>query len=105
MKIDNFTGFTAPLTALENKKLLEPVDSSDNGETRSFADMFSSAISDVNGLQKVAEKKNLDLAAGRIDDISEVMIAAEKATLALQLTNQVRTRVVEAYQEIMRMQM
>ena len=105
MKIDKFADFTSPVSALENKKLFEPVGNLDEDNGNSFAEMLSSAISDVNGLQKVAEQKNLDLAAGRIEDISEVMIAAEKASLALSLTSQVRTRVVEAYQEIMRMQM
>lgn len=105
MKIDKFTDFTSPVSALENKKLFEPIDNFDEENSNSFADMLSSAISDVNGLQKIAVQKNLDLAAGRIEDISEVMIAAEKASIALSLTSQVRTRVVEAYQEIMRMQM
>ena len=71
----------------------------------SFGEMLNAAIQDVNGLQKEAEKKNIDLIAGRVEDISEVMIAAEKATISLQLTTQVRNKVVEAYQEIMRMQM
>jgi flagellar hook-basal body complex protein FliE len=86
--------------------LFEPAIRANDEENKpTFADMLSAAVHEVNGLQKDAEKKNIDLAAGRIEDLSEVMIAAEKAALALQLTVQVRNRVVEAYQEIMRMQM
>lgn len=44
------------------------------------------------------------LAAGQVDDISQVIVAAEKADIALQLTLAVRNKAVEAYQEIMRMQ-
>jgi len=44
------------------------------------------------------------LALGQIDDIHQVTIAMEKATLSLQLAVQVRNRMVEAYQEISRMQ-
>ena len=46
----------------------------------------------------------MELAAGRITDVSEVVIASEKAGIATQLTMQVRNRAIEAYQEIMRMQ-
>jgi len=46
----------------------------------------------------------MKLAAGQVEDISEVVIAGEKASIAVQLTMQVRNKMVEAYQEIMRMQ-
>ena len=46
----------------------------------------------------------MKLAAGQVEDISEVVIAGEKAAIAVQLTMQVRNKMVEAYQEIMRMQ-
>lgn len=70
----------------------------------SFGKMLAEALDGVNGLQKDAEKTSLDLAAGKIQDISQVTIATEKAAVALQLTMQVRNKVVDAYQEIMRMQ-
>lgn len=73
--------------------------------SQSFSEMLEAAVQDVNKLQKTSEKKSIDLAAGRVEDISEVMIAAEKANIALQLTTQVRNKVVESYQELMRMQM
>ena len=44
------------------------------------------------------------LAAGELEDISQAVVASEKADIALQLTLQVRNKVVDAYQEIMRMQ-
>ena len=69
-----------------------------------FGKMLADALNGVNGLQKDAEKASLDLAAGKIQDISQVTIATEKAAVALQLTMQVRNKVVDAYQEIMRMQ-
>lgn len=96
-------GVSSPI--FNNTNLFEPVEKIDSESSKTFGDMLSSALSEVNGLQKNVEQKTLDLAAGRIEDISEVMIAAEKASLALQLTNQVRNKVVDAYQEIMRMSM
>lgn len=44
------------------------------------------------------------LAVGEVTDIHQVMIAAEKANIALQLTISIRNQVIEAYQEIGRMQ-
>jgi flagellar hook-basal body complex protein FliE len=46
----------------------------------------------------------MSFAIGDIDNIHEVMIAQEKATVALQYTVQIRDKVLEAYNEIMRMQ-
>ena len=47
----------------------------------------------------------MKLATGEIEDISQVTIAAEKAAINLQLAIQVRNKALDAYQEIMRMQM
>lgn len=71
---------------------------------KSFGQVLSDALGQVNSLQKNAEQASLDLAAGKIQDVSEVVIATEKASVALQLTMQVRNKVIDAYQEIMRMQ-
>ncbi|MDU4959913.1 MAG: flagellar hook-basal body complex protein FliE [Sporomusaceae bacterium] len=70
-----------------------------------FGQVLSAALNTVNRLQQDSAKASVDLATGRIQDISQVTIASEKATVALQLTMQVRNKVVDAYQEIMRMQM
>lgn len=75
-----------------------------NLESNKFSQFLSEAIGSVNNLQLQAEKASLDLAAGKVEDVSQVIVATEKASVALQLTMQVRNKVVEAYQEIMRMQ-
>ncbi len=73
-------------------------------ETKSFADMLVDALKKTNELQLDADQKNALLAAGRIDDVSSVVVASQKADIAMQLTLQVRNRAISAYQEIMRMQ-
>lgn len=83
---------------------LNKVDSSSDSN-KSFGQFLSEAIDNVNKLQKNSEQASLDLAAGKVQDVSDVMIATEKATVALQLTMQVRNKVLDAYQEVMRMQM
>lgn len=69
-----------------------------------FGEYLQNALGEVNSLQHESENMGKALAAGRVEDISQVMIAAEKADIALQLTLAVRNKAVEAYQEIMRMQ-
>lgn len=71
---------------------------------KTFSEFLTDAIQDVNKLQHNADKASLDLAAGRVQDVSQAVIAAEKAAISLQLTMQVRNKIVDAYQEVMRMQ-
>ena len=73
-------------------------------EEKPFSEFLSDSLGEVNGLIKESDRLNMELAAGRITDVSEVVIASEKAGIATQLTMQVRNRAIEAYQEIMRMQ-
>ena len=69
-----------------------------------FDKTLKDAIDKVNELQIKADKAAQDLATGRTDNIAEVMIAAEKADIALRLMMQVRNKMIDAYQEIMKMQ-
>lgn len=69
-----------------------------------FAAFFQKALGEVNKLQFEADEASKKLATGKVEDIAPVVIAAEKASIALQLTVQVRNKVIDAYSEIMRMQ-
>jgi flagellar hook-basal body complex protein FliE len=55
-------------------------------------------------MQKEADKAIEDFATGKTRNIHETMIAVNKADLAFRLTMQVRNKIVEAYQEVMRTQ-
>ncbi len=70
-----------------------------------FVEILKEALDKVNQVQKNAEQMASDFALGKISNIHEVIIEAEKATIALRLTTEVRNRIVEAYREIMRMQL
>lgn len=69
-----------------------------------FSDVFKNALKEVSAAQNVSDKKTDQLLTGEVKDVHEVMIASQKASLSLQMTMQVRNKVVEAYQEVMRMQ-
>lgn len=68
-----------------------------------FADLLAQALGEVEQAQQGAAQAGIDLATGRIQDVSQVMIASEQATLTLELFLEVRNKVLEAYQEFMRM--
>ncbi len=74
-------------------------------KSKDFAEILKDALDRVNDIQKKAEKMTDDFAKGRISNIHDVIIEAEKASIALRLTVEVRNRIVEAYREIMRMQL
>lgn len=69
----------------------------------SFASFLNDALNQVNQDQLNSEALNKALATGEVQDLHQVMIASQQSMLSLQLTIQIRNKVVEAYQEIMRM--
>jgi flagellar hook-basal body complex protein FliE len=69
-----------------------------------FAANLIKALREVNTLQQQANQAAQDMVLGQAADIHQVMIAAEEANLAMQLTVQIRNKMIEAYQEISRMQ-
>ena len=71
---------------------------------KSFGELLADAVANVNGLQEEANKAIQKLASGKSKNIEETMMAVEKAELAFKMMNQIRLKVVEAYREVMRMQ-
>lgn len=69
-----------------------------------FADMLKDMVNQTNQLQNDADNSMVQFATGQVDNIHDVMIATEKASLAMNLTIQVRNKLLDAYQEIIRMQ-
>ncbi|WDU83970.1 flagellar hook-basal body complex protein FliE [Caloramator sp. Dgby_cultured_2] len=58
----------------------------------------------MNEKQVEAENATIDLITGQAQDIHQVMLATEEARLTLELAVQIRNKLVDAYQEIMRIQ-
>lgn len=84
-----------------------PSISKSNSDNSIFDDIYKSAIdmfNETNQLQKSADQMSTDFALGKIDNVHDVMVAQEKASVALQYTVRMRDAVVDAYNEIMRMQ-
>lgn len=76
----------------------------EEGKGNSFRDELSNAINNVNQLQLDSDQYTEKLVTGEIENVHEVMIASQKADIAMQMMTAVRGKLVDAYQEIMRMQ-
>ena len=74
-----------------------------NSPTASFEDVLTNAVGKVKDLETDSNQASYDLAVGNTDDLTSVMLAATKAQTAIQLTTQITTRAVNAYKEIMQM--
>ncbi|WP_257985474.1 flagellar hook-basal body complex protein FliE [Bacillus sp. V5-8f] len=70
---------------------------------QSFASVLKESIDKVNEAQAVSDNFTEKLARGENVDLHQVMIASQKASVMMQATLEVRNKVVEAYQEMMRM--
>ena len=71
---------------------------------RSFSELLANSIQNVNSMQKDANEAIQRLATGKTKNIHETMLAVEQADIAFRSMNQIRTKVLDAYKEIMRMQ-
>lgn len=87
---------------IQNQSIAKP---QTENKTEGFSEIFKNQLEEVNKLQNTSDKLTNQLVTGEVEDVSQVMVAAQKASLSLQLTVQVRNKVVEAYQEVMRMQL
>lgn len=69
-----------------------------------FASWLRQEINEVNAQIQTAETQVTQLAAGQSENLHRVMFSVEKAKLSFELLVQVRNKLLESYQEVMRMQ-
>lgn len=88
------------------RSIFEALEKNDSvsGVSIPFSDYFEKALNNTNTLLNEAQKLSDAFAAGKIDNIHQVTLAGEKADIALQFTMQIRNKIMDAYSEIMRMQ-
>lgn len=90
-----------PLELQQSLPAARPKESQDSP---SFSEILRAQLERVNQLQKEADQLTQDLLTGDLEHLHQLTITAEQANLALQLMVQVRNKLIEAYQEISRMQ-
>lgn len=71
---------------------------------KTFGEFLQDSLTKVNSLQQDANVAMEKLASGESQNLHETLLAVEKADIAFRTMNQVRTKVLDAYREIMKMQ-
>ncbi len=71
---------------------------------QSFGDMVSESLTEVNKLQNSKNNMIVSFASGETQNVHELMISMQKASLAINMTSAVRNKVIEAYKEISKLQ-
>jgi flagellar hook-basal body complex protein FliE len=106
MKIDSsaISSFIKTNSMDSINKYLNNAGSEEKVNESNFGDMLKEAIETANSTDSVDKSSNIDLLKGEVNDLHTLMINAEKADIALSLTIQIRNKVLEAYNEVMRMQ-
>ena len=101
LKINSQVGPQIGRLSQENR-IADTEESSEKGS--SFGDTLKTMMQDANNSQIEADHKIEELAAGRNKDIHGTVLSMEKADIDFRMLTQVRNKVIEAYREIMRMQ-
>ena len=73
-------------------------------EGKTFKEVLQESVGEVQRLQTEADLTIKQLVAGELEDVTEAMVAVEKADVSFRTMMVVRNRMVAAYEEIMRMQ-
>ena len=74
-------------------------------EAPSFKETLNSFMQDVNGLQQKADESIQKMASGEINDVHQVMSSVEEANVAFNMMMEIRNKMMDAYQEVMRIRL
>ena len=91
------------LVHLFNSEPVKTASEKFTGSSSGFADILTDSMKTANRTDAIDKGSALELLMGESDDLSAVLIDAQKAELALQLALQIRNKVIDAYNEVMRM--
>jgi flagellar hook-basal body complex protein FliE len=92
------------LTGLPTMPSVPSAPSGSQNDQGSFGDSLRSAIHSVDQLNQSSDSQVSELLQGDRQDIHNVMIAVEKADVSFQLMMQVRNKILNAYQEVSKLQ-
>lgn len=97
MEINNITAVPSTLSDVRF--------STDKESTVSFSDVLKDSLDAIEEQEAVNQENSNVLALGALDNLHNIMIDATKTDIMLQFTMQIRNKVIDAYQEIMRIQL
>lgn len=97
--IPNPSGEAPTVTPLPSVSTIKPGETS---ETPSFKDAVMGLLQDVNDKLNTSDQNIRDLAMGKTNDLDKVVTTVEEANLALSYTIAIRSKLLDAYQEVSR---
>ncbi len=96
------------VNTIEGLGLKDPPEIKKNNNTDdnelSLKEILNEKLKDINDLQIKSNEGTQQLITGEADNVHEILLNTEEAVLALELAVKVRNKMVEAYQEVMKMQ-
>ena len=104
MSISSIYSKFAPIKPLDSDSLINAPKVTNGEKKQHFAEALQNAFKEVEDTQKVAEKGIEDVVLGRSSSPHEAMLALEKADIAFQLMSTVKSKIIRAYEEIIRTQ-
>ncbi|MBQ7046926.1 MAG: flagellar hook-basal body complex protein FliE [Oscillospiraceae bacterium] len=103
--------FIVPLTSsmpsierLESIGKIDPIVEQKEETPETFGDILKMKIQGVKDLEMHSLQSAYDISTGASSDLESAMLDSAKASTAIEMTTQITTRVVNAYKEIMQMQ-
>jgi len=93
-----------PLGPLQGPESTQGASGPKSVQGPSFAEVLKNSLEEVNKIQNQASEMQVKYITGQINNLADVMTAVEEANLAFQATMQIRTKILDAYQELSRMQ-
>ncbi len=100
--------FIVPISRMptidQTKEVAEVGAIGESGSSIPFSSVFQSIIEQQQQAQAISQQDAVDLAFGNIDDLHTVSINSERSAAAMELTVQMATRALAAYNEIIKMQ-
>jgi flagellar hook-basal body complex protein FliE len=92
------------LGPMQNGKIDQKFEKAGQKSGAGFKDTINNYVSEVNDLQVKAGESIENFATGKVENVHEVMIAMSKAEVSFKFMMETRNKLVDAYKEIMRMQ-
>lgn len=96
---DKINLLNSPVVQTQQTKLNDGQNSNQN-----FKSIFKDALQNVSAIENHANMQQKMLVEGKANDLHNVMLAAQKATLTIEATVQIQQKVIDTYNEVMRMQ-
>ncbi len=93
-----------PIGPLQNSKIGQNLEKTEKKNTVNFKETVSNYVNEVNNLQLKAGESIENFATGKVENVHEVMIAMSKAEVSFKFMMETRNKLVDAYKEIMKMQ-